>query len=321
MELIVNVPSAEIRRSPKEQAARPDLSCVEDEVLFGMRLYAEGEEKEGWIPVMTEYRYKGWVRRGDCAFYSREKETEASSCVLDLAEALSDYPDNNRVKIILSKSFADVLSGPSVKASAVIRSLPRGARVEIADDPSGAEHPSWQKVKLPDGREGYIPEGILGDYYARALINPDGSLTEDGRRSAWLSQGENPEEIFRRRITSTARLYKGACYRWGCKTPSGIDCSGLCHTAYILNGIRIFRDSHMEDDFPIHPITMDKMKEGDLIYFPGHVAMYLGNQEYIHSTAAAGSDGVTINSLDPASPIYRADLPEEIRAVGSYFTD
>lgn len=77
----------------------------------------------------------------------------------------------------------------------------------------------------------------------------------------------------------------------------------------------------MEDDFPIHPITMDKMKEGDLIYFPGHVAMYLGNQEYIHSTAAAGSDGVTINSLDPASPIYRADLPEEIRAVGSYFTD
>lgn len=77
MELIVNVPSAEIRRSPKEQAARPDLSCVEDEVLFGMRLCAEGEEKEGWIPVMTEYRYKGWVRRGDCTFYSREKETEA----------------------------------------------------------------------------------------------------------------------------------------------------------------------------------------------------------------------------------------------------
>ena len=47
--------------------------------------------------------------------------------------------------------------------------------------------------------------------------------------------------------------------------------------------------------------------------------MYLGNGEYIHSTGRAGDNGVTINSLFPESPVYRADLPGEIVAVGSYF--
>ena len=39
-----------------------------------------------------------------------------------------------------------------------------------------------------------------------------------------------------------------------------------------------------------------------------------------HSTARAGDDGFTINSLDPASPIYRDDLAKGITQIGSYFT-
>ena len=40
---------------------------------------------------------------------------------------------------------------------------------------------------------------------------------------------------------------------------------------------------------------------------------------YLYSTARAGSDGVVINSLDPAAPDYRADLREKLYAVGSVF--
>ena len=60
-------------------------------------------------------------------------------------------------------------------------------------------------------------------------------------------------------------------------------------------------------------------RAGDLLYFPGHVAMYLGGGEYIHSTGRAGDNGVTINSLYPEAANYRADLPGQITAVGSYF--
>ena len=61
---------------------------------------------------------------------------------------------------------------------------------------------------------------------------------------------------------------------------------------------------------------MRRGSRGDLLYFPGHIALYLGNDRYIHSTARAGSDGVMINSLDPAAPDYRADLREKLYAVG-----
>ena len=50
-------------------------------------------------------------------------------------------------------------------------------------------------------------------------------------------------------------------------------------------------------------ISKDQMKLGDLLYWPGHVAMYIGDDKYIHSTGASG--GVVINSINPEHDEYR----------------
>ncbi|MBR2328429.1 MAG: C40 family peptidase, partial [Clostridia bacterium] len=56
---------------------------------------------------------------------------------------------------------------------------------------------------------------------------------------------------------------------------------------------------------------------GDLLYFPGHMAMYLGDGRYIHATAREGR--VCINSLEQDSPLYREDLADSFIYAGSVF--
>ena len=66
-------------------------------------------------------------------------------------------------------------------------------------------------------------------------------------------------------------------------------------------------------------VPRSQAKPGDALYFPGHVARYLGRGMYIPATGAAAGGGVVLNSLDPASAFYRADLDQKLTAVGTIF--
>ena len=151
-------------------------------------------------------------------------------------------------------------------------------------------------MSLPDGREGWTKTGFLFD-----VARPD------------------TETALRQRIVAMAQLYMDAHYLWGGKTPLGIDCSGLAFMAYRLAGVTIWRDASIRDGYPVHAIGRDRLGPGDLLFFPGHVALYMGEGRYIHSTAKNGSDGVVVNSLDPGHADFRPDLAEKITAIGSLF--
>ena len=77
--------------------------------------------------------------------------------------------------------------------------------------------------------------------------------------------------------------------------------------------------ARLEPGYAIQKIPYRLVRPGDLLYFPGHVAMFIGNGRYIHATAGNGCHGVVVNSLDPRSPQYRADLPPKLLATGSLF--
>ena len=49
------------------------------------------------------------------------------------------------------------------------------------------------------------------------------------------------------------------------------------------------------------PDPLCRQKAGRCPLFPRHIALYLGEGRYIHSTGASASGGVVINSLDPAT--------------------
>ena len=63
-------------------------------------------------------------------------------------------------------------------------------------------------------------------------------------------------------------------------------------------------------------ISMDEIKKADLLYWPGHVAIYIGGGRYIHSTGASG--GVVLNSLNPDHDDYREDLAD-VKEIATLF--
>jgi len=198
-------------------------------------------------------------------------------------------------KKVVLQAYADVLSLPKVQGIHMI-SLTKGAVISFLQD---ANEGGWVKVGLCDGREGYMKEKFLGEYI-----------------TSWSLKDEDK---LRKSIVNSALTYLGTQYRWGGKSPLGIDCSGLSAAAYMLNGVIIYRDANIAEGFPMHEIAYEDMKPSDLLFFPGHVAMYIGKGKYVHSTGKNGSDGVVINSLNCKDSDYREDLSKTLKAVGSIF--
>ena len=75
----------------------------------------------------------------------------------------------------------------------------------------------------------------------------------------------------------TARQFLWAPYLWGGKNSLGLDCSALVQIALNRAGIPCPRDSYMQATTVGSPVPFDipdyTQRRGDLIYFPGHVAI------------------------------------------------
>jgi gamma-D-glutamyl-L-lysine dipeptidyl-peptidase len=194
---------------------------------------------------------------------------------------------------VIIQSFADVLTAPKIQSDKII-TLTRGAFIQVIEE-AGLE-PTWTKVQLVTGQMGYVRTGWIQQRVMAYTAN---------------------EDLFREQVVQTAFRYLGTPYRWGGKSPLGIDCSGLCSMAYMLNGSYIYRDAKIMEGFPLKEITREQLKRGDLIFFPGHVAMYIGDEHYIHSSL--GGNEVNVNSLNPLDDHYREDFATKITGYGSLF--
>jgi cell wall-associated NlpC family hydrolase len=98
------------------------------------------------------------------------------------------------------------------------------------------------------------------------------------------------------RVLATAERYVGIRYRYGGDTPgAGFDCSGFVQYVFGRNGVTLPRNSRQQANAgrPLAALV-DSLKPGDLMLFSSkgvridHIAIYVGNNRMLHSSAGAG---------------------------------
>lgn len=255
---IVNVSVCNIRSAPKHSAE------LATQALLGTPLKVY--EKEGtWLRVQTPDDYISWVDQGAVTLAS---------------PAEAEHWHKARKLIYLTPygfSYAQARAeGPTTS------DLVAGDLLAYK-----AEKGGFYEVAYPDGRTAYIRK-------------TDARFYED-----WLATVQISESS----LVSTSKTLMGLPYLWGGTSFKGVDCSGFTKTVYFLNGVQLPRDASQQvHSGELVDTTKDwsKLRPGDLLFFGKvnedgtekvvHVAMWLGNNQFIHS-----SNFVMVNSVDPAA--------------------
>jgi len=160
-----------------------------------------------------------------------------------------------------------------------VSDLVKGTILQV-DNESNKNH-----LLLPDGRRGTVNAGLtigLKDWMINIHLN-------------------------QKALVEQAVTYMGLPYLWGGTSSKAVDCSGFMKNIYFMNGFILARDASQQIKYG-QTIELDiaALQVGDLLFFGNpesgsvtHVAMYIGDTEYIHS-----SGQVKVNSLDQSRDNY-----------------
>ncbi|MCR5353750.1 MAG: C40 family peptidase [Clostridiales bacterium] len=242
---------------------------VSDELLYGTKIRLISEKTMG-------------------SFYRCETSYGYSGFIKEKDFSAESFPDALFTYTVCSCA-CDVLPGPEYKNRPLL-TLPKGSL--ITSNHRKNDDDRFLPVIFGKSRC-YVPSACVREYYVHTA--PHGKIKN--------------KSAFRKRICDDALSYVGTPYRWGGKSSSGIDCSGLCFMAYYLNGITLFRDSFADKRY-VSEIKRSELLPADLIYFKGHMGLYIGDGEFVHASASAGY--VTVSSLEKESIIYNKKLASSV---------
>ena len=253
---IVNLSVADVRTKPEHSAE------LATQVLLGSRLKILKSSGE-WYLVQCEDDYIGWMDNDGVYLMDHEKfdEWNKTKKIIVTIPFTFSYSEGN----VYSTPVSDVVQGNLLKF------------ISCKED--------FIKVEFPDERIAFILNDQVQDY------------------EEWLDERNQSYDA----INFTAHMMMGIPYVWGGTSIKGLDCSGFTKRVFQLNGVQLPRDASQQVHIGELVDTkngFENLMPGDLLFFGSidhitgkekisHVAIYLGNLEFIHA-----SGRVRINSFD-----------------------
>jgi hypothetical protein len=246
--------------SVSNMRAIPDhTSELVSQVMMGTPLKVL-DFKDKFYQVQTPEGYLGWLDAKGLELFT-EQEMEAWK--------------------IAPRFFYNNISGNAYdepgKSGEVVSDLVLGDLFEAEPANIG-----YLKIKLPDGRTGYITRAECISFDDWTCLEPDAEP-----------------------VLSFAKRMMGFPYLWGGASSKAVDCSGFTKLMFYTQGIILARDASQQAKYgePVDISRLENLAKGDLLFFgssaerPSHVGIHLGNGDFIHS-----SGRVHISSIIPGDP-------------------
>lgn len=199
---------------------------------------------------------------------------------------------------------ADTASTSAETSAETLRRGDSGASVEqlqSALNDRGADLPvtgffgsmTEDAVQDVQSSAGIAVDGVVGPDTRAALEGGSGSVDSGSEATISTTSAPAGSAAVSTASTSTsgnaivdaARTALGTPYAWGESSLSGMDCSGLVAYAYGQAGIDVPRTSSQQAATG-QSISQSELQPGDLVVWPGHIAIYSGDGKIIDASGS-----------------------------------
>ncbi|MBO0609131.1 C40 family peptidase [Myceligenerans salitolerans] len=185
-----------------------------------------------------------------------------------------------------AESVNTSVSGASVNGAfgAIdLQALTTQARQVVDAAPVVAVAPDT-KLKVENAAVAVVPAVETEAYQAQLAAEAEAAAAEAEAAAAAEAAAETaaavaadiPASAAGSAVLEVAMRYLGVPYVWGGSTPSGFDCSGFTSYVYAQVGVSLPRTSS-EQRYAGTEVPFSQAQPGDLLWSPGHIAIYAGD--------------------------------------------